>query len=464
MKIALIWPHGFDPNYILPLSLGYLKSNVNNDDHEIKIIDCALHNLKGNSQTLIKIISNFQPDIVGISCWSTNYNEVCKTLKTIRLFDEKIVRVVGGCHATAYPESLIEHTDFVFRGESEFSFPAFLEEFKKKSPNWKNIKGLCYLDKKGNIVKNDLERETDLDKIKLLDYDAINLNLYLKKNYRLDSGNRRSAPIWGSRGCPYNCQFCSTYLLNGKVIRMHSVDYLIKAVKYLYFKKNIRQVNLIDDNFTFHIDRAKEFCRRIINLNLTDLRLFTPNEIRVQKTDKELLKLMKKAGWESVSIAPESGSLRTLKNMKKGLNPKIIPQKVREIKKAGLKVQGTFIIGYPGETKKDIKETIKLIRKCKFNFFFLNTFQPLPATPIYQKLIDSGKIKSGFLPKNFSSGRATYVTEDLKNLNFSWLRLKEYTYLAITNPLNIPYMFKFAGIKMSLNKIILNLKASFLKN
>ena len=108
MKIALIWPHGFDPNYILPLSLGYLKSNVNNDDHEIKIIDCALHNLKGNSQTLIKIISNFQPDIVGISCWSTNYNEVCKTLKTIRLFDEKIVRVVGGCHATAYPESLIE--------------------------------------------------------------------------------------------------------------------------------------------------------------------------------------------------------------------------------------------------------------------------------------------------------------------------------------------------------------------
>lgn len=460
MKIALVWPQGFDPNYILPLSLSYLKSNLDNNKHEVKIIDCSLNQLSGDSNEFKKIISDFNPDVVGITCWSINYREVVKISKMLKLINENIISVVGGCHASAYPESLLKNVDFVFIGEAELSFPLFLDELEKDRPNFSSIKGLCYL-KEGEVIKNETDRPQNLDVIKRPDYDAINLEAYLKKGYRLDSGDIRNAPIWTTRGCPYNCQFCSTFLLNGKIIRKHSMDYIIDWVKYLYYQKNIRQINIIDDNFTFYIDFAKEFCRKIINLNLKDLRLFTPNEIRVQRTDEELLRLMKKAGWDSVSIAPESGSLRTLKLMQKGLDPSIIPEKVKLIKKVGLKVQGTFIVGYPGETKEDIRKTIKFIRKCRFNFFYLNTFQPLPATKVYDQLVEEGKIKKGLLPQDFSSGKAVYVPEELKDVNFAMLRLKEYAYLALTNPLNIPYMFKFGGSKMAVNKIISNIRNSF---
>ena len=95
------------------------------------------------------------------------------------------------------------------------------------------------------------------------------------------------------------------------------MDYVIDWVKHLYFDKNIRQVNIIDDNFTFHIDYAKEFCNRIIELNLKGLTLFTPNEIRVQKTDEELLRLMKKAGApqtrQIVSLARSGASMRSMR-------------------------------------------------------------------------------------------------------------------------------------------------------
>ncbi len=104
---------------------------------------------------------------------------------------------------------------------------------------------------------------------------------------------------------------------------------MVRWVKYLYDKKNIRQLNIIDDNFTYHIKYAKEFCRRMIELDLPNLRFCTPNGIRQEKTDFELLTLMKKAGWDYVFIAPESGSMKTLQRMQKDLDPKTIPQKVR---------------------------------------------------------------------------------------------------------------------------------------
>lgn len=241
MKIALVWPKGFDTNYILPLALGYLKSNLDDKKHEIKIIDCAINNLNGDSQEFKKYISDFEPNVVGVTCWSVNYDEIIKILKTVKSIDENIIKVVGGCHATAFPESLMNDADFVFRGESELSFPLFLEELQKEDPRWEKINGLC-----------------------------------------------------------------------------------------------------------------------------------------------------------------------------------------------------------------------------RFNFFFLNSFQPLPATPVYDQLVKKGKIKEKLLPKDFSSGKTVYIPEGLEDVNFPMLRLKEYAYLAVSNPLNIPYMFKFGGYKMALKKICLNFKKSIL--
>lgn len=459
MKIALIWPRGFDTNYVLPLSLGYLKSNIDQNKHDIKIIDCSLRDLKSDSPVLRQEIADFNPDVAAVSCWSTTYIEAINILTVVKSINKDIITVIGGVHATTYPDRTMEHeeVDFLFRGEAELSFPVFMDELTSENPRYSDVQGLAYRSN-GSLIKNPPERRDNIDEITWPDYDAIDLEGYIESGYRLHTTIKRNAPIWVTRGCPYRCTFCTAPLQNGKKVRIHSVEYMVRLVKYLYSEKNIRQINIIDDNFTFHTEYAKEFCRAIIGLKLEDLRFNTPNGIRVQRTDKELLNLMREAGWKSLIIAPESGSKAILKKMQKDLDPDIVPEKVREIREAGLKCSGFFIIGYPDETLEDIKATVNLIKKCRFNFFFLNNFQPLPGTPLYDELVQRGEIEDGLMPKNFSDGVRSYTPEALKNVNFPKLVLGLYINLACREPLNVPYMITQVNPRMIIDKVWTNLK------
>jgi radical SAM superfamily enzyme YgiQ (UPF0313 family) len=172
---------------------------------------------------------------------------------------------------------------------------------------------------------------------------------------------------------------------------------------------------------------------------------------------------MKQAGWQSITIAPESGSIKTLKRMKKEIDLKIVPDKIQEIKKTGLKVIGFFMVGYPGETEADLKVTAKFIRKCKFDFFFLFNFQPLPGTPIYDELVKSGEIPSDFLPGEYAYADLLCIPKELKNFNFSLFRLKEYLYLAFTNPPSIRHVLTHYDLKFIIERIGTILKDVFLR-
>jgi len=167
---------------------------------------------------------------------------------------------------------------------------------------------------------------------------------------------------------------------------------------------------------------------------------------------------MKNAGWRSIVIAPESGSKRIIRKMRKDLDPDIVPDKVKEIRKAGLKCSGFFIIGYPEEEIEDIEATVNLIKKCRFNFFFLNNFQPLPGTPIYNELVQRGEIEDRLMPTNFSDGIRSYTPPALRNVNFPKLVLMLYLKLAFREPLNIPYMITQVNPRMIFYKVWTNFK------
>lgn len=460
MKIILIWPKGFDKNYVLPLAFGYLKSNIDPNKHEVEIIDCSLHELDADSPVLRQKLIDFNPDLVGVSCWAITYYEAVRILGVVKSINKEIVTVIGGVHATTYPVRTMENreVDFLFRGESEMSFSVFLDEIANKSSKYEKVLGLTYRSN-GLLVENPMERIDDVDEIHWPDYDAIDLEGYIKSGYRLHTKIKRNAPIWVTRGCPYRCTFCTAPLQNGRKVRTHSVEYMVGLVKHLYLEKNIRQLNIIDDNFTFNTEYAKKFCRAMIALNLNKLRFNTPNGIRVQRTDKELLNLMREAGWRSLIIAPESGSKKIIKKMKKDIDPDIVPEKVNEIREAGLKCSGFFIIGYPEEEIEDIEATVNLIKKCRFNFFFLNNFQPLPGTPLYDELVQRGEIEDGLMPRNFSDGVRSYTPSGLRKVNFPKLVLMLYLKLAIREPSNIPYMInQVVNPRMIVVKVWQNLK------
>jgi len=167
---------------------------------------------------------------------------------------------------------------------------------------------------------------------------------------------------------------------------------------------------------------------------------------------------MKKAGWEFLNVAPESGSKRTLNRMRKGIDIDSFPERIVKIRAAGLKVHGFFIVGYPGETPRDIVETSKLLRKCRFNLVFISNFQPLPGTPIYNELVQAGEISDGLLPGNYSNGERAYTPEGLHDFNFPMFVLKEYLWQALSQPLNIPYIFRVINPRMIIKKLWINLR------
>jgi len=123
----------------------------------------------------------------------------------------------------------------------------------------------------------------------------------------------------------------------------------------------------------------------------------TPNGLRVERSDAELFKMMKAAGWERVIFAPESGSQRMVDIMAKHLDLGILPAKVAEAQAAGLKVEAFFILNYPGETAEDVEETRQFIQRVPFDAISLHIFKPLPHTPIWRELVDSGTLSPDYV-------------------------------------------------------------------
>jgi radical SAM superfamily enzyme YgiQ (UPF0313 family) len=465
-KIALVWPHGYDPTYSIPLPYGYLKSNLDNAKYQVKIIDNTILDRKASNKSYLEELRQFNPDIVGVSTWSPMFKEALACLQYAKQVNPDIVTCIGGAHATSYYNKFAgtPEIDFIFRGEVELSFPIFLEQLGEERPDFSKVRGLVFT---GNneLVVNDMDQENNLDVIKIPDYDAIKLDYYVRHGYRWNCPPNINAPVWITRGCPYRCGFCAAPELNGKPVRTHSVPYMVEWIKYLYYERDTRWINIIDDNFTYHKKYAKEFCRAIINLDLKGLHFGTPNGIRLQRGDKELWRLMKQAGWKTLMVAPETGSERTQKLMKKDIKLETVPGIVQDIKEAGLKVQGFFIVGYPGERPEDLGDSLDLIRKCKFNFVFLNSFQPLPGTPIYDDLVKAGEIPDGLLPHSYSDGTRAYIPPEFSNFNFSQFILKTHLMMMVTNPTNIPYhlslMWKLFSPRLVVKKVLLILYYSF---
>jgi len=468
MKIMLIWPKGFDPIYVFPMSLGYLKSNLDAHGHEVRILDCALDRIDAGSRKISSTLNDFRPDIIGLSCLSFNFPESLRVFRQAKEILPHATTILGGAHATCYAQETLKHSeiDYLIAGESEITFPTFLAKMGKQASDLSNVHGLAWKGSNGTTVRNPVKLEQNLDLITIPDYAALRIEAYIQRGYGYNTPYKRNAPIWATRGCPYRCRFCSVSKLNGRKIRSHSVEYMVRWVSELYHRYNIRAFNLIDDGFTTNMNEAKEFCRAMIALGLPGLRFSTPTGIRAHRTDAELLGLMKEAGWEFLCVAPESGSPRTLKRMQKDLDLDSFPEKVAEIRRADLKVHGFFIIGYPGETLQDVNETRKLLRACRFNVVFISNFQPLPGTPIYDELVHAGKIPEGQLPGNYSDGERAYKPDDLQNFNFPLFVLKEYLWQALVQPQNIPYILRVVSPRMVVKKLwrnVLNLLRSSLE-
>jgi anaerobic magnesium-protoporphyrin IX monomethyl ester cyclase len=456
----LIWPHGLG-EHLLPLPYAAIAANMDRSTCEARLFDLALG--MPEPEKLESEIAEFAPDVIGITAHAMNFRQALDAVRAARRAAPNAVVLAGGPHASACPEGVLGNPeiDFVIRGEAEHAFPAFMAELRSGTPIWENVAGLARI-KDGRLSAAPPAVIEDLDSLALPDYRFIRLDLYLRRGYRLFCDGTPSAPIQTTRGCPMCCTFCGVSAVSGRRLRHFSYPYMMRWINRLHEDFGIRWFNIVDDNFTHNMDHARGFCEAALRLKIPGLRFGTPNGIRMQRGDAGLWRLMRRAGWDCLTVAPESGSARVLRQMKKDLLPEEVVPILEEIRAAGLRTRGFFMVGYPGETPEDVEETLALIRRGRFDFVELLFFQPLPGTRIFEELAGSGEIPPDFMPDTFSSGELPYMPAGLKGMNFNWLSLKVRLGVVLRGPGAMLLFLRYADLRAGAGRLIRQVLKGFL--
>lgn len=422
MKVLLIKPPVAEYKRIYtvhPISLGYLATSLKKANIDVSVMDCE--NDCYDISTTIRLMEEISPDIIGITCFSHNFHMVKNLAQAIKEVNKNITIAMGGPHANALQEKVLskcEYLDFAFQGESEKSFVEFAIH-KDDADSFKNIRGLIY--RNGNkILSNQNIFENDIDQYDFIDYKLMRIEKYFKG---IPQGffykKQPLVSIITSRGCPFPCTFCAAHINNGKKVRYRSIDNVIEEIDYLYKKYNVKEIHILDDNFTVNKDYAINLCNTI-NSRGYNLYFAMPNGVRLDKVDSDILNAMKGAGFYQLSVGIESGSDETLNKIKKLETTEFIKQQIALIKSFGFRITGTFIIGFPWETKEDIMQTYHFAKKLKLDFASFGNFTPLPNTEITNKMIQDGELDKDYeVP--FTWGDASFIPkyitqQDIKKL------------------------------------------------
>jgi radical SAM superfamily enzyme YgiQ (UPF0313 family) len=428
LKLLLIKPYNISDHIQPSLGLGYLAQAVRSIC-QVQILDCIKENLWG--EKLIDYIRKLSPDIVGFQLYTYDLESVRSELCLIKKNFPHIITIVGGPHPSAIAEKTFKSMDgtldFIFCGESETALPKFIDmikhegasNYKKiKENDLKNIPGLSWFSN-GRIFRNPVTIIENLDSTGFPAWDIIKPQTYPEAQHGAFFRNFPIAPIMTGRGCPFSCTFCEGHIITGKKVRKRSVANVIEEIKILVKDYGIREIHVVDDNFSIYKEYVMEFCESLLREGLK-ISWATPNGIRIDSIDRDMLLLMKKSGYYLASVGIEFGSERMFKVTKKALDKEKIINGIKLIRSVGLEAAGFFMMGYPGETEQEINETIKFalsLPLLRANFFI---FLPLPGTEAY-KLLESTKQLEKVDWKHFYFTHPVYTSaglsaDKLKNL------------------------------------------------
>jgi len=417
MKGLLIRPISRKMPIIIPnLGLGYLATALRKDKHEIKILDCVKE--KYNYDDFKKNLKKFKYDFIGIQLFTCDYNSVKKMLKIIKNYNPNILTLIGGPHVSGAPISTLkdmEDADFGFIGEAENSIRELLKE--KINPN--KISGLVYREK-GKVKINSVTKTEDIDELGIPAWDLMDPRTYPIAPHGSFAKQAPVAPIITTRGCPYQCTYCAVVVNTSRKFRKRKVGDIIKEIEILHKKYGVKEIHIEDDNFTLDKKYVIEFCNKLIEKDLK-ISWACPNGVRLDTLDKGMLQLMEKVGCYSFAVGIESGSPKILKDMKRVVTIKKIIEKVKLIRdNTKIRMTGFCIMGYPGETKKDMQMTSDLAYKLPLHRVQFSNFLPLPGTEIYNRLITSGEIKEEEL--NWDDYLDNHITYSPKGISHKELR------------------------------------------
>lgn len=380
------------------------------------------------------------PDIVGITNHYTEEMDMAfKVAQLVKEVDRNIISVIGGPFASTCPQELLEREkalDIVVMGEGEYTVPELAKAMADKK-DLSTVKGVAYRDNGKIKVNTRRPYIRELDELPFPAYDLVDMERYFyfqRQGYstRRQIVHSRKVPLITSRGCPFNCTFCSIHLHMGKVWRAHSPEYVLEHIDYLIKNFNVEHILFEDDNMNLNLSRFEKILDGLI---LRNYKIFwdTPNGIRADKLNEALIRKAKKSGCVFLKIGVESGNQYVVNRIvKKHLNLEKVVEVARSCKKSGVRLQAFFIIGFPGETKREIRDTVRfsLMLFRKFNVVSaIGPAKPLIGTELRRECTEknylTGPVETMDMKKRLIARQEMIRTEEF-DLGYLFAVIKRY--------------------------------------
>lgn len=380
-----------------PPGISYLAAVAKRDGYEVRTIDAAIKSI----EFIKKTVANYKPDIIGLTCWTISRSTVWSLSHILKDICPNVPLIIGGQHSTYFPEHIFKktHATAVVIGEGEETFSEMLKVFER-SGELKNVPGLALRGDRGEVVITGIRRVIqDLDVIPYPDYDA-----YVDFDFSQYSGiptlPKPVAAIISSRGCIYNCSYCSSVKFWGNKWRFRSADNVVGEVIQLVEKYGVKSVFFFDDNFMVRPSRVEEICNKIIENGL-EIKWACASHVNMIK-NLELLKLMRSSGCVSIDFGVESGSAKILNNINKKQTPEDIHRAFDLVKKSGIIGRAYLMVGNKGEDESTIQDTIKLITTLGSQKTFVGgaILMLLPGTDVYNEAVYSKYISDDYWLEN----------------------------------------------------------------
>jgi len=379
-----------------PEGLCYLAACTREAGFNTYIIDAP--NLGFDHGQATENILNLEPHYVGITAVTITIHDAARLAKMVKEKAPEVVTIIGGVHVTVLPERTMElfpEFDIGVIGEGEVTIVELLQALSR-GEDLSKVKGII-IRRNSNLIRT--EARPFIQNLDILPFPAWDLLPHLGKYYKQSVARASRFPaasLVTSRGCPGKCAFCALSVF-GNRLRGFSAERVYELFRHLAEEYGIRSIVINDDNFVVFRKRLKELCERLLQ---EPLGLTWSCFSRVDNVTSEVLQLMKKAGCTDVAYGIESGSQRLLDECKKGITLKQAEEAVKWSKDAGLKVTGYFIIGFLGETRATMEETIAFAKKLPLDDFLLSYMVPYPGCELYQKAHELGEFNEDWANMN----------------------------------------------------------------
>ena len=416
MKVCLIRPAIVIPSnnqtsmFTPPLGLAYVAGAIRQAGYQVQVIDavgealdarhpvdnnCFLHGL-----TPEQTVARIDPDsgVIGVAAGFSFEWPSCRDLigRIRKRFPDALL-MGGGEHITAMPEDSVAESDLDVGvlGEGEETALEIVAARAKGAFEPTSMAGVAYRRPDGSVAVNGRRpRRRDIDGIPWPAWDLLPIENYLERGFGFGVNRGRSMPVMASRGCPYQCTFCSNPQMWTTRWIPRDPDLLLDEMAHYQRLYGAENFDFYDLTAIVKKSWIVAFCHKIAERGLT----FTwqlPSGTRSEAIDDEVAELLHRSGCRNLSYSPESGSPSVLKRIKKRIGTEAVLASIRSSFRQGMNVKCNIILGFPGETTKEVMETYRfIVRMAVAGAYDLSVwaFSPYPGSALFEQIHASGAL------------------------------------------------------------------------